>query len=152
MAPGTKTQEEEGHQRWHYAGQLLIGYTVALQVYNCCTRLSVWYEVQQCTYIPYSQTLDGRWHEGIVESITSDGSVAMRWVKPLIDPQATVEERAAQQVKKPIPRTTFAASDVRQLFCKTVRMSLGDVGPRTVDDVGTDAAIGRGKGGYVWWR
>lgn len=93
--------------------------------------------------------MDGRWHEGLIEAVAQDGSVAMRWVKPLIDADATVEERAAQQVKKPIPRTTFAPSDVRQIVCRTVRMSLGDVGPRSVDDVGTDAAIGRGKGGYV---
>lgn len=73
----------------------------------------------------------------------------MRFVKPLQDPTATAEERAAQQVKKPIPQATFAPTDVCQLFCRTVRMSHADVGPRTVDDVGTDAAIGRGKGGYV---
>lgn len=77
-----------------------------------------------------------------------DGTVSMRWVKPMQDVAATAEQRAAQQVKKPIPRATFARDDVRQLLCRNVRMSHADVGPRTVDDVGTDAAIGRGKGGY----
>ena len=144
MPSSGKGPQDEAHQRWAYAGQLLIGYHCRLQVISTVTCR--YYHVK-----PYllKQTSDGRWHEGIFEALHPDGSIAMCWVKPLQDAAAAAEERAAQQVKKPIPRASFAPDDVRQLLCRTVRMSHADVGPRTVDDVGTDAAIGRGKGGYV---
>lgn len=101
-----------------------------------------------------AQCKDGKVYEGVLHLLTADASsglrVVLRFAKVIKDP-AAADGGAAQLAVKPQKEVVIDGSDLVQMVARDVRTRGVDVGPIISEDAyfGTDAAIGRGRGGCV---
>lgn len=120
---GFKTADE----RLLFAAQLLIGYTVQVQVNS-------------------GKVYEGIFHTADLDS--KDASVVLKMARVIKDPAVSEDDGLAPA--KPVSSQVIHAADLVQVIAVDVRMGAADVGPLGGDDAGgfgTDSAISRGRGG-----
>jgi hypothetical protein len=150
------------NDRLLFCAEVLIGYRCTVEVSCCgaqaCTpharRFLAQGTNQNCNsrVLWFLQLVDGTIYEGIFHTMKVDGRhthVVLKYAKVAREASSTAEDMQGI-AKKPELVKVFHSDDIAAVVAKDVRMSPEDLGAEAYDlGFETDAAISRGRGGYV---